>query len=333
MPPVVAESVRLPVAVDDKATTSAGVPVVVDVLANDVGNGLIIKSFGAGVGGSVALNSTKTSLLYNPESGFANNTDTFSYSISDSQGNSASATVTVTILPLAHSCKDQYNVRVDRGLVIFSVNDVCRKGQLLRIESDGRHCTRPFDNNGQAEFKTVRNGQNTLTFFASDNTPVVVNIPEANWSEGRHDITRITIRWENPVDLDLHVLEPRSSHFGSGHIWADQPNLDYHHGKGSLILANDGISGGCLEESYLVDLALLQHPGILRVAVDFAARSKALSEKTCGNGTYAKTGYTILEQHGNALSKKSSRIFSPWACGKKTPIEFVLREVWAVNVR
>jgi len=92
----------IPVASNDVATTSKGVPIVVDVLANDTdvdGDALSIVSVGAPGNGSAAINSDGT-VTYTPNADFSG-TDTFAYTISDGNGGSASATVTITVNPAA----------------------------------------------------------------------------------------------------------------------------------------------------------------------------------------------------------------------------------------
>ena len=87
-------NVSYPVANDDSATTSCNTPITIDVLANDLGTGLFIQSFGQGANGVVVQ--VGQELQYTPDSGFVG-VDTFSYIVEDSGGNTATATVTVTV--------------------------------------------------------------------------------------------------------------------------------------------------------------------------------------------------------------------------------------------
>jgi len=86
-----------PVALSDTASTSAGTPVVIDVLANDTdpdGNVLAIVGVTNGTGGTVAHDGG--SVTYQPAAGFSG-TDTFTYTIADGQGATATAEVTVAV--------------------------------------------------------------------------------------------------------------------------------------------------------------------------------------------------------------------------------------------
>ena len=85
-----------PVAVNDTATTSAGTPVTIDVLANDTGTGIAVSGVGVPSNGTAELGAN--AVVYTSKTGFAG-TDNFSYTIRDSFGRTATATVTVTVTP------------------------------------------------------------------------------------------------------------------------------------------------------------------------------------------------------------------------------------------
>lgn len=88
-----------PVAIADTATTVAGTPVTVNVLANDSdpnGDALTITSVtGVQNGTAIIVNGA---VVFTPTTGFTG-TGSFTYAISDGKGGSASATATVTINP------------------------------------------------------------------------------------------------------------------------------------------------------------------------------------------------------------------------------------------
>lgn len=88
-----------PVAGNDSGVTTSGVPVTLDVLANDAdpnGDSLSIASFNQGINGAVAQ--VGNNLVYTPVADFTG-TDTFTYSVTDPAGNQSTATVTVTVNP------------------------------------------------------------------------------------------------------------------------------------------------------------------------------------------------------------------------------------------
>jgi hypothetical protein len=87
-----------PTANADTATTSAGVPVTIAVLANDSdpnADPLTVSAVSSAVGGSATINAGNT-VTYSPAAGFSG-AGSFTYSISDGRGGTASAGVSVTV--------------------------------------------------------------------------------------------------------------------------------------------------------------------------------------------------------------------------------------------
>ena len=89
---------RAPLAGADSATTAAGTPVTIAVLANDNdpdGHALTVATVTTPVGGSAVANADGT-IAYAPTAGFVG-TGSFAYTVSDGHGGSASAAVTVQV--------------------------------------------------------------------------------------------------------------------------------------------------------------------------------------------------------------------------------------------
>ncbi|MGH8171781.1 MAG: Ig-like domain-containing protein, partial [Rhodanobacteraceae bacterium] len=90
---------RVPVALNDTAATAFGVPVNINVLANDSDadrDPLAITGVSAPANGTASV--AGNAVTYTPAAGFSG-TDTFTYSISDGRGGTASASVSVTVAP------------------------------------------------------------------------------------------------------------------------------------------------------------------------------------------------------------------------------------------
>lgn len=94
----VVRSNSLPVAANDNATTVAGQPVAINVLANDSdpdGDSLTLVSLTLPSHGTLTVNAGQT-LTYTPATGYVGG-DEFTYTIVDGRGGSASGTVAVTV--------------------------------------------------------------------------------------------------------------------------------------------------------------------------------------------------------------------------------------------
>ena len=87
-----------PVANSDNVATALDKPLIIEVLNNDVGDGLELVAVNATTtaGGSVTLNADKQSVTYQPPSGFKGD-DTFWYDFEDKEGRANAAKVTVNV--------------------------------------------------------------------------------------------------------------------------------------------------------------------------------------------------------------------------------------------
>ncbi|MFO0797136.1 MAG: Ig-like domain-containing protein [Gemmataceae bacterium] len=97
VPPYSAAPNQAPVAANDTATTAAGTPVTVDVLANDTdpdGDALTITGVTNVVGGTATVSNGR--VVFTPTAGFSG-AASFVYSISDGRGGVASAAAAVTV--------------------------------------------------------------------------------------------------------------------------------------------------------------------------------------------------------------------------------------------
>ncbi|WP_203653028.1 CshA/CshB family fibrillar adhesin-related protein [Demequina activiva] len=87
-----------PLAVDDAETTTADTAVVVDVLANDLGDVAAVLSITQPSNGAAVIDLDDT-VLYTPSGSFSG-TDTFTYTLVDAEGQESVATVTITVTPV-----------------------------------------------------------------------------------------------------------------------------------------------------------------------------------------------------------------------------------------
>ena len=142
-------------AVDDAATTAAGTPVTINVLANDTGEELTLIQVSDPPNGTAAISGN--AIVYTPAANFAG-TDSFTYTIRDRFGRTATARVTVTVNPPALSAVDDGATTASGSPVIINVlaNDL---GIGLTVTQVGPPA------NGTA----VANADGTITYTSAPN--------------------------------------------------------------------------------------------------------------------------------------------------------------------
>jgi hypothetical protein len=122
-------------ALPDTAVTTAGMPVTINVLANDTGSGLVLTSFSNPTNGNLVFNSDK-SFTYTPAAGFTGD-DTFSYTVRDAAGTPATTEVTISVLADGEAtvATDDSVEMIAGGSVIVPVlaNDMAAGGGALEV--------------------------------------------------------------------------------------------------------------------------------------------------------------------------------------------------------
>ncbi len=201
---------NIPVAVADSKTTDAGVPVIIDVLANDTDidlDTLTIAGVGDPANGTAAL--ATGGIEYTPATGFSGD-DAFTYDVSDGNGGTATGIVTVTVnainnLPVAIA--DTADTDEDTAVVIdVLANDTdADAGTVLSLASVGAA------GNGSA---SVANGVveyvPAADFSGSDSFDYVVEDGNGGSATGQVSVTIAAVN-DNPVALDDAVLITQDS--------------------------------------------------------------------------------------------------------------------------
>ena len=130
-----------PEAVEDNESTRMGMPVSVDVLANDTdpeGNSLTLESYGMASNGTVRMDG-EGGLLYTPDAGFSGE-DSFEYTVSDEQGAESVGTARVTVAANAGPvAEDDVADTLDGQSVTVDVlaNDSDSDGGTLSVDQVG----------------------------------------------------------------------------------------------------------------------------------------------------------------------------------------------------
>ena len=142
-------------AVDDAATTAAGTPVTINVLANDTGTALTVAQVTNPSNGGAVISGN--SVIYTPNANFAGG-DSFTYRITDSFGQTDTATVTVTVNPPGLNAVDDAATTAAGTPVTINVlgND---SGTALTV------AVATFPSRGSA----TRNTNNTITYTPNAN--------------------------------------------------------------------------------------------------------------------------------------------------------------------
>jgi hypothetical protein len=202
-----------PTANDDTATTSRGVPVTIDVLANDSdpdADDLAVS--GTTTPGHGTVRVSAGAVTYTPDDGFTGQ-DTFTYAISDGRGGTDLATVSVTVTPPPNRPPDAVDDEATTGrdlpvTVDVLGNDTDADQDELTVTGAGT------PGNGTA----VVNADGTITYTPDDGFTGQDTLTYTV-SDGRGGTATATVRVIVQQDLTVQVLAVDRVDLGEGDVW------------------------------------------------------------------------------------------------------------------
>ena len=331
-----------PTAMDDSASTTPNVAVIIDVLSNDTdpdGDSLTVDSVTQPTNGSVVINADET-LSYTPASNFIGN-DSFNYTVDDGQGGTDTATVSVDVAPppppppppnnAPTAVEDNASTSEDAAVIIdvlsndsdpdgdtLTVNAVTppTNGSVL-INGDQTVSYTPASNfNGSDSFSyTVSDGQGaTDTASVTVSISAVNDVPTAvNDSAGTTPNVAVIIDvLSNDSDPDgdtvtVNAVTPPTN--GSVLINADQtvsytPASNFNGSDSFSYTVVDGQGGGDTATVTVSVSAVSIPPGLVAAyAFDEGVGTTTIDASGNGNGgTLVNGPVWVSGKYGSALS-------------------------------
>lgn len=215
--------------------------------------------------------------------------------------------------PRPGGCVDQVTVNETRGIADLQIVNPCRKGTALSVKGGPLTLQANFDPQGKAQLRIPLFQETTdITWTSGDGA----THKETVRFTGFRDAFRVGLVWRQPVDLQLHMVEPGGSVNGpKGHVWRKQPNSDFQAGVGSLQIDAGGASGTERVEVYDIPSQRNPRSGLFKVYVDFAARGDIAAPPYCGTGELAAPSFEILVLRYGRLDTARKFGFRAEECG------------------
>jgi len=182
----------------------------------------------------------------------------------------------------------QYKASV--AIEMFRPNSANRK---VEIEYGDEVFSRKFGTDGKIRISFgLTAAENSFVLSISETPPIEckANVPDFN------RLYRAILRWHDPVQLDLNVLEPGGQMGSTGHISPTRPNTQLNQGLGQIdVLNNRPTDGTTGEISYVVsDLASLPQGGGMRFRLDYVTRGSQPELPYCDEGTLAAPQFELI---------------------------------------
>lgn len=178
-------------------------------------------------------------------------------------------------------------------------------GRKLQVEYGDEMYVQKFANNGGVRISFALTApSNEITLSMNEAAPITCKLDVADFNK----IFRAVLRWHDPVQLELNVLEPGGRLTESGNVTGSQPNTDLDQGIGQMDLIGgipaDGATG---EMSYFADGTAVPQDGVFGFKVDFVSRGARPRPPYCDAGQLAAPRVDfILIANGRVTQSKQT---------------------------
>ena len=165
----------------------------------------------------------------------------------------------------------QLRVTQQYGRALVEVNRPNSAGRKVEVEYGDESYIGKFDQNGRARMGFALTAPKNEVAVRISETPVVtckVDVPEFS------KFFRVVLRWRDPVQLDLHVIEPGRRLGDFGHISPSRPNNNLAQGMGQMdVVGGAPADGATAEVSYVVpDATTIPADSVFGYRVEYVTR-------------------------------------------------------------
>lgn len=172
--------------------------------------------------------------------------------------------------------------------------------------------------------------------------PLEVRLPDGTMmtrpiaTGGLAPYTKVTLLWQAPVDLDLHVLEHAARSGEPGHLWSGAPGtgdearartLERRRPYGFISQASAGTEIGDKSEAYTVFHGGADERLPMRFAIDYVTRGDRTAEPWCGSGRLAEIPFEIVISSAVGTVASEAGVIAAVPCGRLLDARSRLSEI------
>jgi len=176
----------------------------------------------------------------------------------------------------------QLRVTEQFGRALIELTRPNSAGRKIEIEVGEEFYIGQFDHEGSVRLGFALTAANTdVTVRIAETPAITCKIEVADFAK----IHRVVMRWRDPVQFDLHVIEPGGKLGGVGHISPARPNTDFAEGIGHLdILGGIPVEGATAEASYVVrDGTAIPASAVFSYRAEFVTRGMKPEPPYCND--------------------------------------------------
>jgi len=222
----------------------------------------------------------------------------------------------------AETCPASVSAVNDYGLLRIKVVSNCRRGENFRVVNGTWEREVRFSEDGVAQLAVP---------LVETRGQVLLSYQDGAWSEVSAatvalstNAYRITLQWELPVDLNLHVVEPGGTVGGNGDAAAKTAGNARTLGR--IDLEDDGKGVSPFLESYVIT-SPTQARELYSVHIENVTRGWVPTGDHCRGGQYAQVPVTVIFWDRGQVSQRNLRLPVPSCNVRLSPAEYFLKPI------
>ena len=180
----------------------------------------------------------------------------------------------------------QLRVTQQKGRALIEILKPNSAGRKVDIEYGDELYSQKFGADGRlrAGFALTA-ASNQFSINMSEAAPIncTANVPDFN------KYYRVILRWHDPVQLDLHVIEPGGRQGEAGYVNGSRPNTNLNQGIGQMdVIGGVPAEGATGEMSYVVaDAAAIPPNTVFSYKIDYVTRGNQPESPYCDDNALA----------------------------------------------
>lgn len=194
----------------------------------------------------------------------------------------------------------QFRISQQRGRALIELTKPGTAGRKFDVEYGDELYSQKFGADGSIRLGfALTAAENQFILTMSETAPVTctVNVPELN------KIFRVILRWHDPVQLDLNVLEPGGRMGEIGNVSGARPNSARKDGIGQMdIVGGVPAEDATGEMSYVTDAATVPPDGVFGFRVDYVTRGSQPDAPYCDDNALATPRIEFIKIDGGKIT-------------------------------
>ena len=194
----------------------------------------------------------------------------------------------------------QFRVTQQRGRALIEIVKPNAAGRKLEVEYGDEVYSQKFASNGSVRLSfALIAPSNEITLTMSETSPVKCTLVVPEFSR----IFRAILRWHDPVQLDLNVLEPGGRQNETGAVSGGRPNIALDQGIGQMdVIGGVPADDATGEMSYVADAASVPSEGVFGFKVDFVTRGAQAEAPYCDDNVLAAPRIDFIKIEGGKVT-------------------------------